>query len=108
MSIPGRESLLATVRGAARCNEYVAEGIWWTVFVWYAAAVAAIGLGGVVGGVYVYLRYVYPAVAEAVGPMGEAVVGLAYVFVLFVVLHSVVGRIRAALYGGASVSGWKQ
>ncbi|MFC7136765.1 hypothetical protein [Halobaculum litoreum] len=108
MRLPERESLLTTVQRAARRNEYVAEGIWWTVFVCYAAAVAAIGLGGVVGGVYVYLRYVYPALAGRVDPVAEAVAGLAYVFVLFVVLHSVVGRIRAAIYGGGSVAGWKQ
>ena len=108
MHLPEREALLATVQRAARRNEYVAEGLWWTVFVCYAATVAAVGLGGVVGGVYVYLRYLYPGVAATVGPMVEAVVGLGYVFVLFVTLHSVVGRIRATLYGGGSVAGWKQ
>ena len=55
-----------------------------------------------------YFRCVYPPVAGAVGPMAQAVVGLAYVFVLFVVLHSVVSRIRSWLYGGGTTAGWKQ
>lgn len=100
--------LLHRVRRVARRNEYVAEGIWWTIFACYAVVVASIGLGGVVGGVYLYLRYGFPMIAARVGPMAQAVVGLAYVFVLFVVLHSIVGRIRDWLYGGGTQAGWKQ
>jgi len=101
-------TLLQRVQRAAQRNEYIAEGIWWTVFVCYAVTVASISLGGVVGGGYVYFRYILPTVAERVEPMAQAVIGLAYVFVLFVLLHSVVTRIRAWLYGGATDAAWKQ
>ncbi|GAA0194979.1 hypothetical protein [Halobaculum roseum] len=104
----GHTSLLRFVRRSAQRNEYVAEAIWWSVFVCYAVSVAAISLGGVVGGGYLYFRYVLPTVAARVEPMAQAVVGLAYVFVLFVLLHSVVTRIRDWLYGGGTVAGWKQ
>lgn len=103
-----RAALLRHVQRSAQRNEYVAEAVWWTVFACYAASVAAIGLSGVVGGVYGYFRYVSPAVEGALEPMAQAVVGLTYVFVLFVLLHSVVSRIRALLYGGNTVVGWKR
>ncbi|MFC7098578.1 hypothetical protein [Halobaculum marinum] len=108
MDSPRQDALLSTVQRSARRNEYVAEAIWWAVFVCYAVTVAAIGLGGVIGAVYVYLRYLYPAVAGIVSPMAEAVLGLAYVFVVFVMLHGVVDRIRSWLYGDATDAGWKQ
>lgn len=106
--VPRQEALLSTVQRAARRNEYVAGGIWWTVFACYAAFVAVIGLSGVVGGGYVYFRYAYPAVAGTVSAMAQATVGLGYVFVLFVVLHSVVRRVRSWLYGGGTTAGWKR
>jgi hypothetical protein len=108
MALRRGAALLRRVQRSAQRNEYVADAIWWAIFACYAASVAAIGLSGVVVGVYGYFRYVYPTVAGAVGPMAQAVVGLAYVFVLFVVLHSVVSRIRSWLYGGGTVAGWKQ
>lgn len=106
--VPRQEALRSTIQRAARRNEYVAEAVWWTAFACYAATVAAISFVGVVGGVYGYFRYVYPAVAGIVGPMAQAVVGLAYVFVLFVVLHTAVSRFRSWLYGGGTVAGWKR
>ncbi|UIO98496.1 hypothetical protein Hbl1158_07940 [Halobaculum sp. CBA1158] len=108
MSLPGREAALRRVQRAARRNEYVAETVWWSVFVCYAIAVGAVGLGGVVGGVYVYLRYVFPMVAEAVGLEAQVVIGLGYVFVLFCALHSVVSRIRRWVYGDATDARWKR
>ena len=101
-------TLLRRVQRAAQRNEYVAEGIWWSVFVCYAVTVAGFSLGGVVGGGYLYFRYVLPAVTARVDPMAQAVVGLAYVFVLFVLLHSVVSRFRSWLYGGGTTAGWKR
>ncbi|MXR41433.1 hypothetical protein GRX01_08800 [Halobaculum sp. WSA2] len=107
--VPGsRDALLRRVQRSAQRNEYIAESIWWSVFACYTVTVATISLGGVVGGGYLYFRYVLPAVAARVDPTAQAVVGLAYVFVLFVLLHSVVSRIRSWLYGGGTVSGWKR
>ncbi|QZX99622.1 hypothetical protein [Halobaculum rubrum] len=107
--VPGsRAALLRHVQRSAHRNEYVAEAVWWSVFACYAVSVAAISLGGVVGGGYLYFRYVLPTVAARVEPMAQAVIGLGYVFVLSVLLHSIVSRLRAWLYGGGTVAGWKQ
>lgn len=107
MSLPERDELLRTVQRTARSNEYVAEAVWWAVFACYAAAVGAVGLGGVVGGVYVYLRYLYPGVGAAVGREATMVIGLGYVFVLFCLLHSLVTRLREWLYGDTTDARWK-